>query len=99
MTNSPLHGRYQLGELLGEGSMAEVHRGRDLVLGRDVAIKMFRSDLAGNQTFLERFAWAVRNAAVLNHPAIVAVYDCGEEISATGERLPFIVMEFVNGRT
>jgi serine/threonine protein kinase len=99
MTNSPLHGRYQLGELLGEGGMAEVHRGRDLVLGRDVAIKMFRSDLAGNQTFLERFAWAVRNAAVLNHPAIVAVYDYGEEISATGERLPFIVMEFVNGRT
>ncbi|BBH65497.1 serine/threonine protein kinase [Actinoplanes sp. OR16] len=94
-----LGGRYQVGELLGYGGMAEVHRGRDLRLGRDVAIKMLRSDLARDATFQERFRREAQNSAALNHPAIVAVYDTGEETSATGERLPFIVMEFVNGRT
>lgn len=94
-----LGGRYQVGELLGYGGMAEVHRGRDLRLGRDVAIKMLRTDLARDQTFQMRFRREAQNAASLNHPAIVAVYDTGEEIAPTGETLPFIVMEFVNGRT
>lgn len=94
-----LGGRYQVGELLGYGGMAEVHRGRDLRLGRDVAIKMLRTDLARDKTFQERFRREAQNAAALNHPAIVAVYDTGEERAATGEALPFIVMEFVNGRT
>src|SRR4051795_12141400 len=101
MTAQPrlLGGRYQVGELLGYGGMAEVHRGRDLRLGRDVAIKMLRTDVARDATFQERFRREAQNSAALNHPAIVAVYDTGEEISATGEKLPFIVMEFVNGRT
>ena len=94
-----LGGRYQVGELLGYGGMAEVHRGRDLRLGRDVAIKMLRTDLARDATFQERFRREAQNSAALNHPAIVAVYDTGEEISAIGEKLPFIVMEFVNGQT
>ena len=94
-----LGGRYQVGELLGYGGMAEVHRGRDLRLGRDVAIKMLRTDLARDATFQERFRREAQNAAALNHPAIVAVYDTGEEVSSTGDKLPFIVMEFVNGRT
>jgi beta-lactam-binding protein with PASTA domain/predicted Ser/Thr protein kinase len=94
-----LGGRYQVGELLGYGGMAEVHRGRDLRLGRDVAIKMLRTDLARDPTFQERFRREAQNSAALNHPAIVAVYDTGEEISAAGEKLPFIVMEFVNGQT
>ncbi|HEY7272530.1 MAG TPA: Stk1 family PASTA domain-containing Ser/Thr kinase [Actinoplanes sp.] len=94
-----LGGRYQVGELLGYGGMAEVHRGRDLRLGRDVAIKMLRTDLARDATFQERFRREAQNAAALNHPAIVAVYDTGEEVSSTGEKIPFIVMEFVNGRT
>ena len=94
-----LGGRYQVGELLGYGGMAEVHKGRDLRLGRDVAIKMLRTDLARDATFQERFRREAQHSAALNHPAIVAVYDTGEEISATGEKLPFIVMEFVNGRT
>jgi serine/threonine protein kinase len=94
-----LGGRYQVGELLGYGGMAEVHRGRDLRLGRDVAIKMLRTDLARDATFQERFRREAQNSAALNHPAIVAVYDTGEEISAAGEKQPFIVMEFVNGRT
>jgi serine/threonine protein kinase len=91
--------RYQVGELLGYGGMAEVHRGRDLRLGRDVAIKMLRTDLARDATFQERFRREAQNSAALNHPAIVAVYDTGEEISATGDKHPFIVMEFVAGRT
>ncbi len=94
-----LGGRYQVGELLGYGGMAEVHRGRDLRLGRDVAIKMLRTDLARDATFQMRFRREAQNAASLNHPAIVAVYDTGEEQAPTGETLPFIVMEFVNGRT
>src|SRR6476646_2575859 len=81
-----LGGRYQVGELLGYGGMAEVHRGRDLRLGRDA-------------TFQMRFRREAQNAAALNHPAIVAVYDTGEERGASGESLPYIVMEFVNGRT
>jgi len=94
-----LGGRYQVGELLGYGGMAEVHKGRDLRLGRDVAIKMLRTDLARDATFQERFRREAQNSAALNHPAIVAVYDTGEEMSAAGEKHPFIVMEFVNGRT
>jgi len=94
-----LGGRYQVGELLGYGGMAEVHKGRDLRLGRDVAIKMLRTDLARDATFQERFRREAQNSAALNHPAIVAVYDTGEEVSSTGEKLPFIVMEFVAGRT
>ena len=94
-----LGGRYQVGELLGYGGMAEVHRGRDLRLGRDVAIKMLRTDLARDATFQMRFRREAQNAAALNHPAIVAVYDTGEERAPTGEALPYIVMEFVNGRT
>jgi beta-lactam-binding protein with PASTA domain/predicted Ser/Thr protein kinase len=94
-----LGGRYQVGELLGYGGMAEVHRGRDLRLGRDVAIKTLRSDLARDATFQLRFRREAQNAAALNHPAIVAVYDTGEEHGPSGEELPYIVMEFVNGRT
>jgi eukaryotic-like serine/threonine-protein kinase len=91
--------RYQVGELLGYGGMAEVHRGRDLRLGRDVAIKMLRPDLARDDNFQLRFRREAQNSASLNHPAIVAVYDTGEERAPGGEPLPYIVMEFVNGRT
>jgi serine/threonine-protein kinase len=79
--------------------MAEVHGGRDLRLGRDVAIKTLRSDLARDAIFQLRFRREAQNAAALNHPAIVAVYDTGEEHGPSGEELPYIVMEFVNGRT
>lgn len=101
MTAQPrlLGGRYQVGELLGYGGMAEVHRGRDLRLGRDVAIKTLRNDLARDATFQLRFRREAQNAASLNHPAIVAVYDTGDERGPAGEELPYIVMEFVNGRT
>ena len=93
-----LGGRYQVGELLGYGGMAEVHKGRDLRLGRDVAIKMLRTDLARDATFQERFRREAQNSAALNHPAIVAVYDTGEADTPNGP-LPYIVMEYVDGVT
>ncbi|SDI88902.1 serine/threonine protein kinase [Frankineae bacterium MT45] len=90
--------RYELGELIGYGGMAEVHRGRDVRLGREVAIKVLRADLARDQTFLNRFRREAQAAAGLNHPAIVAVYDTGEDVGTDGP-IPYIVMEYVSGRT
>ena len=69
--------RYQVGEVIGRGGMAEVHEGRDLRLGRRVAIKILRPDLAKDPTFQERFRREAQSAAALNHPNIVAVYDTG----------------------
>jgi eukaryotic-like serine/threonine-protein kinase len=93
-----LGGRYELGPVIGYGGMAEVRRGRDVRLGRDVAIKMLRSDLARDPTFQSRFSREAQSAASLNHPAIVAVYDTGEDTHG-GETTPYIVMEYVEGRT
>ena len=92
-------GRYELGELLGYGGMAEVHRGRDIRLGRDVAIKVLRADLARDPSFLNRFRREAQAAAGLNHPSIVSVYDTGEDAGPDGTSQPFIVMEYVEGRT
>ena len=102
MTDEPtlLGGRYQLGGLLGRGGMAEVHRARDLRLGRDVAVKQLRIDLATDPTFQARFRREAQAAAGLNHPNIVAVYDTGEEADpSTGVHVPYIVMELVEGHT
>ncbi|MDQ1541164.1 MAG: eukaryotic-like serine/threonine-protein kinase, partial [Actinomycetota bacterium] len=90
--------RYELGEVLGYGGMAEVHRGRDIRLGRDVAVKTLRVDLAREQSFQARFRREAQSAASLNHPAIVAVYDTGESM-LDGVPVPYIVMEYVDGRT
>ena len=98
MTTPRLLGsRYEIGETLGHGGMAEVHRGRDVRLGRDVAVKVLRADLARDPSFQARFRREAQSAASLNHPAIVAVYDTGEE-DMYGN-LPYIVMEYVEGRT
>jgi serine/threonine-protein kinase len=103
--NTPrvLAGRYEVGELVGRGGMAEVHVGHDTRLGRTVAIKVLRSDLADDPSFLARFRREAQSAAALNHPAIVAVYDTGEDRAkdASGKEMtvPFIVMEFVEGHT
>ena len=95
--------RYEIGEVIGRGGMAEVHEGRDLRLGRRVAVKILRPDLAKDPTFQARFRREAQSAASLNHPNIVAVYDTGEDVltSPNGERLvvPYIVMEFVDGMT
>jgi beta-lactam-binding protein with PASTA domain/predicted Ser/Thr protein kinase len=98
-----LGGRYEVGELLGRGGMAEVHLGHDTRLSRPVAIKMLRSDLARDTSFLARFRREAQSAAGLNHASIVAVYDSGEDyaVEAGGARVPvpYIVMEFVEGQT
>ena len=94
-------GRYEVGELLGRGGMAEVRKGTDVRLGRTVAIKRLRTDLASDATFQARFRREAQSAASLNHPAIVSVYDTGEEMSTDGSNVaqPYIVMEYVAGRT
>jgi serine/threonine protein kinase len=104
--NSPdgqtlIGGRYALGELLGRGGMAEVRKGTDARLGRVVAVKRLRTDLASDVTFQARFRREAQSSASLNHPAIVAVYDTGEEQATDGSGVsqPYIVMEFVAGRT
>ncbi|RAX19107.1 MULTISPECIES: Stk1 family PASTA domain-containing Ser/Thr kinase [unclassified Actinomyces] len=98
-----LAGRYELRELIGRGGMAEVHLGYDTRLSRIVAIKLLRSDIAGDPTFQARFRREATSAAALNHPAIVAVYDSGEEEltqpDGTRRAVPFIVMEYVEGHT
>ncbi|HEY4019806.1 MAG TPA: Stk1 family PASTA domain-containing Ser/Thr kinase [Pseudonocardiaceae bacterium] len=93
-----LSNRYELGDTIGYGGMSEVHKGRDVRLSRDVAIKVLRADLARDPQFQERFRREAQNAAALNHPAIVSVYDTGETSTEFGP-LPYIVMEFVDGRT
>lgn len=94
-------GRYELGELLGRGGMAEVRKGTDARLGRAVAVKRLRTDLVGDATFLARFHREAQASASLNHPSIVAVYDTGDEPSSDphGVPQPYIVMEYVAGRT
>ncbi len=94
-------GRYELWGLLGRGGMADVRAGRDLRLGRRVAVKRLRPDLASDPVFQARFRREAQSAASLNHPAIVAVYDTGEETATDGSglRVPYIVMEYVEGRT
>ena len=97
-----LGGRYQLGEVIGHGGMAEVHLGTDLRLGRSVAIKVLRPELARDPAFLARFRREAQSAAGLNHPNIVAVYDTGEDEIHHGMSsiaVPWIVMERVEGVT
>jgi serine/threonine-protein kinase len=97
-TPQHLSDRYELGEIIGFGGMSEVHLARDLRLHRDVAVKVLRADLARNPSFYLRFRREAQNAAALNHPAIVAVYDTGEATTPSGP-LPYIVMEYVDGVT
>jgi len=97
-TPARLSDRYELGEILGFGGMSEVHLARDVRLHRDVAVKVLRADLARDPTFFLRFSREARNAAGLNHPAIVAVYDSAEADTPDGP-LPYIVMEYVDGVT
>lgn len=95
--------RYEIGEVIGRGGMAEVHEARDLRLGRRVAIKILRPDLARDSTFQARFRREAQSAASLNHPNIVAVYDTGEDtlVDEQGNAVvvPYIVMEYVDGMT
>ncbi|MFD3723574.1 Stk1 family PASTA domain-containing Ser/Thr kinase [Streptomyces sp. NPDC058671] len=93
-----LGGRYELGSVLGRGGMAEVYIAQDTRLGRTVAVKTLRADLARDPSFQARFRREAQSAASLNHPAIVAVYDTGEDY-VDGVSIPYIVMEYVDGST
>ncbi|QGU03327.1 Stk1 family PASTA domain-containing Ser/Thr kinase [Corynebacterium comes] len=90
--------RYDLAEVIGTGGMSEVYAAQDTLLGRGVAVKMLRVELARDVSFRERFRKEAQNSGKLNHPAIVAVYDTGETI-LDGISVPYIVMERVHGRT
>ncbi|MCU0265058.1 MAG: Stk1 family PASTA domain-containing Ser/Thr kinase [Actinomycetia bacterium] len=90
--------RYEIGEVIGRGGMAEVFEGRDLRLGRRVAVKLLRTDLARDPSFQARFRREAQSSAALNHPNVVATYDTGET-DLDGVPVPFIVMEFVDGTT
>lgn len=102
-SNRMIGGRYELRQLIGRGGMAEVHIGNDTRLNRIVAIKILRQDLARDPIFQTRFRREAQAAANLNHPAIVAVYDTGEETVKSSDgtqiQVPYIVMEYVEGHT
>ncbi|MGW0756997.1 protein kinase domain-containing protein [Streptomyces sp. NPDC002814] len=91
-------GRYRLTHRLGRGGMAEVFAAEDVRLGRTVAVKLLRSDLAEDPVSKARFTREAQSVAGLNHHAIVAVYDSGEDFVG-GQSVPYIVMEIVEGRT
>ncbi|CAL9483657.1 Serine_threonine-protein kinase PknD [Streptomyces sp. enrichment culture] len=91
-------GRYRLTHRLGRGGMAEVFAAEDVRLGRTVAVKLLRADLAEDPVSKARFTREAQSVAGLNHHAIVAVYDSGEDVVG-GQSVPYIVMELVEGRT
>ena len=97
-----LAGRYKVGEIIGRGGMADVFEGVDLRLGRKIAIKLLKSDLANDENFESRFAQEAQASAKMAHPTIVRIYDAGEEISTDSNgnkrKTPFIVMEYVKGK-
>ncbi|MGH2752466.1 MAG: Stk1 family PASTA domain-containing Ser/Thr kinase [Actinomycetota bacterium] len=94
-TTDELYGnRYRVLGLLGTGGMARVFRARDELLGREVALKVLNERLSSDRSFVERFRREAQNAAGLNHPNIVALYDYGDE-----DNRYFIVMELIDGRS
>jgi serine/threonine-protein kinase len=94
-------GRYELGQLIGRGGMAEVYSGVDTRLGRTIAIKLLKADLAADSSFEARFRQEAQASARMAHPTIVRVYDAGDEVTVDGNgverHLPYIVMELVRG--
>ncbi len=97
-----LAGRYQVGELLGRGGMADVRAGTDTRLGRRVAIKLLKPVLASDPAFRTRFRREAQDAAKMAHPTIVRIFDAGEETipgpDGMEAQVPFIIMEYVDGR-
>ena len=98
MNFTQLGDRYEVGQIIGRGGMAQVHEGPDTRLNRKVAIKILRADLSRDPSFQDRFRREAQAAAGLNHPNVVSVYDTGEEF--IGDiKVPYIVMEYVDGVT
>lgn len=88
--------RYELGGIIGTGGMSDVYAATDVSLGREVAVKMLKIDMARDENFRERFRREAQNSARLNHPNIVSVYDTGS-VETSGVDVPYIVMELVHG--
>jgi eukaryotic-like serine/threonine-protein kinase len=95
MRGTLIDNRYAVLDILGEGGMARVYLARDNVLDRDVALKALREQYAGDEEFVERFRREAKNAAALNHPSIVQVYDQGR----AGDGTYYMAMEYVPGGT
>lgn len=93
--------RYVLGEFIGQGGMSLVYRGLDNKLGRQVAIKILKSDLSNDEMLRSRFKAESQAASRMAHPTIVRVYDAGEQVIETADgtsSVPYIVMEYVEGQ-
>jgi serine/threonine-protein kinase len=93
------HGRYVLQRMLGQGGMASVHLAHDTVLDRQVAVKTLHTELGRESSFKERFRREAQAVARLQHTNIVSVFDSGEDVAPDGTTTPYIVMEFVEGRS
>ena len=89
-----LDGRYEITELIGEGGMADVYRGVDIVDKKDIAIKILKKEFAESEEFLRRFRNESKAIAVLSHPNIVKIYDVG-----FSDKIQYIVMEYIDGIT
>lgn len=94
MKGKRLSGRYKILEMIGGGGMANVYLAHDMILDRDVAVKMLRLDFVNDEEFIRRFHREAQSATSLAHPNIVSIYDVGEEDS-----IYYIVMEYVDGQT
>ncbi|WHY74376.1 Stk1 family PASTA domain-containing Ser/Thr kinase [Fictibacillus enclensis] len=94
MIGKRISGRYKLLEVIGDGGMAIVYRAKDLILDRDVAVKILRSEFSDDEEFIKRFKREAEAATSLDHPHIVSIFDVGEE-----NNVYFIVMEYVKGKT
>ncbi|MDO8690367.1 MAG: protein kinase, partial [Dehalococcoidia bacterium] len=94
MIGTILSERYQLAEIVGKGGMATVYKATDLKLQRTVAVKVIHPDIAADPNFARHIQGEAHNAATLNHPNILAVYDVGED-----QGFQYIVLEFVEGKT
>jgi serine/threonine protein kinase len=87
-------GRYEIRAEIGRGGMARVYRAVDTLLQRTVALKVLAAQLSLDPEFVQRFDREAKTAAGLDHPAIVTIYDVGEQ-----DGLHYIAMEFINGRS
>ena len=94
---SLLAGRYEITAPIATGGMGEVWKARDRTLGRTIAVKVLRSEYTGDSSFLIRFRNEARHTAALSHPNIASVYDYGET-TEDGQRLAYLIMEFVEGK-
>lgn len=94
MIGKRINGRYKILEMVGGGGMANVYLAHDMILDRNVALKMLRLDFAEDDEFIKRFHREAQSATSLTHQNIVTIYDVGEE-----DTLYYIVMEYVDGQT